>query len=86
MLQIKYASAESEKGGTVVKDGYTAVQLGSTDKKRKSATRVDAINVVGEVEDEVHGSSSCQTKWDGSQLSPNAGRCPIASRVRLVVQ
>ena len=32
------------------------------------------------------GSSSCHTKCEGSQLRPNAGRLPIASRARLVVQ
>lgn len=45
VLQIKYASAEGEKGGTVVKDGYTAVQLGFKDKKRKSATRPEQGHV-----------------------------------------
>ena len=32
------------------------------------------------------GSRSCQTKWLGSQFSPKASRCPIAFRVRTVVQ
>jgi large subunit ribosomal protein L3 len=45
VLQIKYQSAESEKGGTVTKDGYAAVQLGFKDKKRKSATRPEQGHV-----------------------------------------
>jgi large subunit ribosomal protein L3 len=45
VLQIKYASAQSEKGGTVVKDGYAALQLGFKDKKRKSATRPEQGHV-----------------------------------------
>jgi large subunit ribosomal protein L3 len=45
VLQIKYPSAQSEKGGAVPKDGYTAVQLGFKDKKRKSATRPEQGHV-----------------------------------------
>src|SRR6476660_2846625 len=45
VLQIKYPSAESEKGGSVRKDGYAAVQLGFKDKKRKSATRPEQGHV-----------------------------------------
>jgi large subunit ribosomal protein L3 len=45
VLQIKYPSAETERGGPVVKDGYAAVQLGFKDKKRKSATRPEQGHV-----------------------------------------
>jgi hypothetical protein len=47
---------------------------------------VDVVDPVAEVQMKPTGSRSCQTKWDGSQFSPNASRCPIASRVRTVVQ
>ena len=50
VLQIKYASAQSEKGGTLVKDGYTAVQLGFKDKKRKNATRPERGHVAAGLE------------------------------------
>jgi large subunit ribosomal protein L3 len=45
VLQIKFPSAQSEKGGTVVKDGYAALQLGFKDKKRKNATRPEQGHV-----------------------------------------
>ena len=45
VLQIKYPSAKSEKGGDVRKDGYSAVQLGFKDKRRKSATRPEQGHV-----------------------------------------
>src|SRR5438034_778192 len=45
VLQIKYPSAQGEKGGTTPKDGYTAVQLGFKDKKRKNATRPEQGHV-----------------------------------------
>jgi large subunit ribosomal protein L3 len=45
VLQIKYPTAESEKGGPVRKDGYAAVQLGFKDKKRKNATRPEQGHV-----------------------------------------
>jgi large subunit ribosomal protein L3 len=45
VLQIKYPSAASEKGGSVRKDGYTAIQLGFKDKKRKNATRPEQGHV-----------------------------------------
>jgi large subunit ribosomal protein L3 len=45
VLQIRYPSAQSEKGVSVVKDGYAAVQLGFKDKKRKSATRPEQGHV-----------------------------------------
>jgi large subunit ribosomal protein L3 len=45
VLQIKYPNAESEKSGSVRKDGYTAVQLGFKDKKRKNATRPEQGHV-----------------------------------------
>ena len=38
VLQIKYPAADSERGGPVTKDGYTAVQLGFKDKKTADAT------------------------------------------------
>ncbi|AWM36489.1 50S ribosomal protein L3 [Gemmata obscuriglobus] len=41
VLQIKYPSAE----GGAAKDGYTAIQLGFKDKKRKSATRPEQGHV-----------------------------------------
>ena len=45
VLQIKYPTAQSEKTGTVRKDGYAAVQLGFKDKKRKNATRPEQGHV-----------------------------------------
>src|SRR5262245_9961313 len=45
VLQIKYPTAESEKAGTVRKDGYAAVQLGFKDKPRKNATRPEQGHV-----------------------------------------
>ncbi|MCI0703607.1 MAG: 50S ribosomal protein L3 [Planctomycetia bacterium] len=45
VLQIKFPTAESERTGTVVKDGYAAVQLGFKDKKRKNATRPEQGHV-----------------------------------------
>jgi large subunit ribosomal protein L3 len=45
VLQIRYPSSQSEKGGTVVKDGYAAIQLGFKDKKRKNATRPEQGHV-----------------------------------------
>ena len=45
VLQIKYPSADGAAGGPVTKDGYTAVQLGFKDKKRKSATRPEQGHV-----------------------------------------
>ena len=45
VLQIKFPSAQNEKGGTVEKDGYAALQLGFKDKKRKSATRPEQGHV-----------------------------------------
>lgn len=41
VLQIKYPKAE----GGAIKDGYTAVQLGFKDKKRKNATRPEQGHV-----------------------------------------
>lgn len=45
VLQIKYPSAKNEQGGVVTKDGYSAVQLGFKDKRRKSATRPEQGHV-----------------------------------------
>ena len=45
VLQIKYPSAKTEKGGESRKDGYSAVQLGFEDKSRKSATRPEQGHV-----------------------------------------
>lgn len=45
VLQIKYPSTKTEKGSTVRKDGYSAVQLGFQDKPRKSATRPEQGHV-----------------------------------------
>jgi large subunit ribosomal protein L3 len=45
VLQIKYPSAKNEKGGDTRKDGYSAVQLGFKDKRRKSATRPEQGHV-----------------------------------------
>ncbi len=45
VLQIKYPGTAGEKGGAVRKDGYTAVQVGFQDKKRKSATRPEQGHV-----------------------------------------
>jgi large subunit ribosomal protein L3 len=45
VLQIRYATATSEKGGTTRKDGYTAVQLGFKNKTRKAATRPEQGHV-----------------------------------------
>lgn len=45
VLQIKYPSAKNEKGGEVRKDGYSAVQLGFKDKRRKAATRPEQGHV-----------------------------------------
>ena len=42
VLQIKYPSANGDKGQTR-KDGYAAVQLGFKDKPRKSATRPEQV-------------------------------------------
>jgi large subunit ribosomal protein L3 len=50
VLQVKYPSAKNEKGGTVTKDGYAAVQLGFKDKKRKSATRPERGHVAAGLE------------------------------------
>jgi large subunit ribosomal protein L3 len=44
VLQIKY-DAKDEKGDAVRKDGYSAVQLGFKDKRRKSATRPEQGHV-----------------------------------------
>ena len=45
ILQIRYPSQTSEKGGTTRKDGYTAVQLGFKNKTRKAATRPEQGHV-----------------------------------------
>jgi len=50
VLQIKYPSAQSEKGGNIRKDGYAAVQLGFKDKKRKNATRPERGHVAAGLE------------------------------------
>jgi large subunit ribosomal protein L3 len=45
VLQIKYSAAKNEKGGETRKDGYSAVQLGFKDKRRKAATRPEQGHV-----------------------------------------
>jgi large subunit ribosomal protein L3 len=45
VLQIKYAAAKNERGVDVRKDGYSAVQLGFKDKRRKAATRPEQGHV-----------------------------------------
>jgi large subunit ribosomal protein L3 len=45
VLQIKFPSAPSERGGPITKDGYAALQLGFKDKKRKNATRPEQGHV-----------------------------------------
>lgn len=45
VLQIKYPAAKTEQGQAVRKDGYSAVQLGFKDKRRKAATRPEQGHV-----------------------------------------
>lgn len=69
VLQIKYPTADSEKTGSVRKDGYAAVQLGFKDKKAQERDPPRARACRGGAEIEAEGSPA-----EGRGGAPAEGR------------